>query len=441
LSLGTADKNSELNILCQRFHSQYLHFFLFEHLSLKSVMTDSIKTDNVRPWNVGTCHNLPEEIRSRLADAHLIAWTTFDESLDGSISRASCCILFGPCFIFPCFWPFLIPCFPLMWMSKKFTETNIRSTFWILTDQDVKIFVRGTGKPSGRGKRGDFLQSIPLSQIAECSPAPAEGCCRNCSQSALPTLSIYTYHRMNESTTRVEKLLRVIGYGLKGYDWFATAVERQRDAGRAVCWTSPMDRGVDLVEHNDVHVSSTELIQKGSNITKNDARPHNVGTSQNLPEEIRIRSGVSNVIAWTTLDDQLEGSLGPAIWWTFICFAWPLLIQCPCLLLARDHLHHEIRHNFWILTDTEVKIFVPSSSDRCLCCCGDTHRSIPLAQIAGFRLQSPHQSCLVKGLESIPKVYLDSIFTPTEEKPYEAMGYGLAGSDWFVAATVNQINQ
>jgi hypothetical protein len=411
-------------------------------------MNDSVRNGGSRSCNVGTRHNLPEDIRSCLADAHVLAWTSFDEKWEGSISRATCCLEFGPCFVDPCCWPFLIPCWPLVWMKKKSTETDIRNTFWILTDQDVKMFVRGANGFGGCGKNGDVLWSIPLSQIVECSTepvgcstAPTEGCCRNCKQSVLPALVVYTYR----SHCDFVKQKSLVGYGLKGFDWFATAILRQRNAERAVRETPIMDRGDGHVEH-DVLVSSMKLIQNGSSIKNLGTYPHNVGTGHTLPEEIRIRLGTtSNVIAWTTLDDQWERMIGPATWcscfilaFIFLLF-WPLVIGYPYLWQERRHQEHSIRHSYWILTDTEVKIFVGGSDGNCLCYFDETLSTIPLTQITGIRLRIPGKNCLVKGLESIPNIIIDSVYTPTEDKIYEASGHGLAGSEWFVAAIVNQI--
>lgn len=204
------------------------------------LITDDIH-EKERPYNVGTRHNIPEDIRARLGvDASsVIAWTTLDEE-EWNIEKVTCCMTFGPFLVLPCFWPHLILCCPCLWMKQWLSELDIRNTYWILTEHDVKIFRRGFGCCCCY-KSGDSLLSIPLTQITDCGiQTPAEGCCGECvdSLSTIPTIYIDT-----ASSPKEGKLHEAVGHGLAGYEWFMSAILYQRECQRRQVTMPVMERG------------------------------------------------------------------------------------------------------------------------------------------------------------------------------------------------------
>jgi hypothetical protein len=221
--------------------------------------SSSVKQQDCRPHNVGTSYNLPEEVRARLggASSSVIAWTALDEEYEPTLGQTTCCVIFGPLLVLPCFWPLLIPFCPCLCMAKVAAEIIVRNTFWILTDQDVKILVRSANY--GCYKSGDNLKSIPLSQITDCGiQAPAQGCFGDCVKS-IPSIYIDT------ASVREAQRHEVEGYGMAGYDWFVAAILRQRDQGRATPITAiatPMERGdPETVERRLEQISN--LLERG----------------------------------------------------------------------------------------------------------------------------------------------------------------------------------
>ena len=207
-----------------------------------------------RPSNVGTSRNLPEDIRSRLGGSTVVAWTTLDEAYEAILGQMTCCITCGPFLVLPCNWPFLILCSPCLFLIKTGTETTIRNTYWILTEQDVKIFVRHASYACGCYNSGDSLKSIPLTQITDCGiQAPGQGCC---GVQSIPTIYIDT------PSVREGQTHEAVGCGLAGYDWFVSAILQQRDQGR-VPVNAPIERGgdPDAVERRLQQV--TQLWERG----------------------------------------------------------------------------------------------------------------------------------------------------------------------------------
>jgi hypothetical protein len=383
-------------------------------------MNDSIRHEETRPWNVGTRHNLPEEIRARLGDVYVIAWTTFDDDQwDGRIARATCWSAFGPFLVIPCLWPFLIACFPLPCFMRWELERSIRNTFWILTDRDVKILERGADYCADFCNSGDILQSIPLSKIKDCTLASPEGLCGKRVQSILPTMAIVTRRRYLPPNSHIPRWAgqeqKAVGYGLKGCDWFAAAVQRQCDPERAVRRTRPMAKG---------DSTATEISSSSSNDNiKNDSTPQPVnrppptlGTRQTLPEDVSRCYRDSNIIGWTTLDDQWKAS---------------------------------IQRTFWILTDTEVKIILCGSENDFSFVRGHDFQSIQLTQITaiGVRKSVAVRGCFGERLETVPYIFIDTVDTivsPDSDaapKRHAAEGYGLAACDVFAAAIIRRIHR
>jgi hypothetical protein len=212
-----------------------------DSISKERLLNEGIREEEI-PYNVGTRHNLPEEIRAMIGSnaSSVIAWTTVDEE-EWDIERATCCMTFGPFLFLPCFWPHLIVCCPFFCFKKWLSSMDIRNTYWILTEHDVKIFCCGFGDACCYTS-GDSLVSIPLLQITDCGiQTPSQGCCGECvsALSTIPTIYIDT-----PSTPREGKHHEAVGHGLAGYEWFLSAILQQREWQRRQMVTSRvMERG------------------------------------------------------------------------------------------------------------------------------------------------------------------------------------------------------
>jgi hypothetical protein len=231
--------------------------FIMNGITKESLLKDSTLHDDV-PYNVGTSRNLPDDIRSRLGSTTVIAWTTLDDAYESDIYQTTCCMTLGPFFVVPCLWPTLILCFPRLCVAQLDKELIIRTTYWILTDQDVKIFRRSYDFGCGWCySTGDSLESIPLSQITDCGiQEPVEGCYGNCVKS-VPIIYIDTANTRTEAAPNIwteAKEHEAVGYALAGYDWFVAAILHQRNRGRCAALTTMRDpetveRRIEKINH------------------------------------------------------------------------------------------------------------------------------------------------------------------------------------------------
>jgi hypothetical protein len=89
-----------------------------------------------------------------------------------------------------------------------------------------------------------------------------------------------------------------------------------------------------------------------------------IGTKFNLPQDVRETADLrSEVIAWTTLDPELSDDIA-----TYLCINtvgasialpcfWPLIAMgSPCLCAHFMSAENELRSQYWILTEFELKI-------------------------------------------------------------------------------------
>jgi hypothetical protein len=181
-----------------------------------------------------------------------------------------------------------------------------------------------------------------------------------------------------------------------------------------------------------------------------DSLPHDVGTKDNLPRDVaEIAILRSEVIAWTAFDPELELDLerfafGEVFKYFLICpCAWPfLVILLPCLCCGKKNLQHRIRNQYWILTETDLKIVTMSYEECCIPGCestGDSVHSIPLDTII-------HSGAKTFGFECYHSYQLPAIFVDTSYhvakwdtcSPQEAVGYGLAHQIWFIREILNR---
>jgi hypothetical protein len=110
---------------------------------------------------------------------------------------------------------------------------------------------------------------------------------------------------------KTSKKLKAVGYGLKGCNWFAAAIQPQCDPERAM--TRAMKRA-DSIATVSSSSSSSSMDNMGSDSTLQPVNrsPPALGTRRNLPKFIRRWFGAtwfgatSKVIAWTTLDHQWD---------------------------------------------------------------------------------------------------------------------------------------
>jgi hypothetical protein len=120
-----------------------------------------------------------------------------------------------------------------------------------------------------------------------------------------------------------------------------------------------------------------------------------IGTKFNLPQDVReIADLRSEVIAWTTLDPELSDDIASYLCINNVgtlialpCF-WPLLaMSSPCLCAHFMSAENELKSQYWILTEFELKIVSVSYSVFALPGVGyesgTAVRTIPLESIIG----------------------------------------------------------
>jgi hypothetical protein len=189
--------------------------------------------EKMRPHNVGTIHNLPDDVRTlagldddddddddSTSSHHDIVWTTFDTEFEPKISPyVLLCQFVALSLMIPCCCPLWV-CIWKNTMAERFE--SIRRKYWILTNRDVKIVVLARDFDSyccfpGRNNR---IHSIPLKDITDCylrEYSPVSGY-------SLPTLNIDTIRSTGKDIGH-----EAVGYGLVGYNWFMTEILHRRD--------------------------------------------------------------------------------------------------------------------------------------------------------------------------------------------------------------------
>jgi hypothetical protein len=172
-------------------------------------------------------------------------------------------------------------------------------------------------------------------------------------------------------------------------------------------------------------------------------RPTNVGNYDDIPDDLctMARLERNDVVAWTTLSSEYENKVEQ---YTCCYIFWPILIPCawvvliplfPWLCLEKISLERTIKNTFWILTRTDLKVIVKNHDSCCLPGCyhvGDVVKSIPYENITDCGTTSPAKGCF-EVYDELPTIYVDTASTTDSDgRSHEAVGYGLAGYDWFV---------
>ena len=185
------------------------------------------------PPDVGTSENIPEDVCTvaHLERTNVVAWVTVDEEFYHEILTATCCQYFGK-FLFPCFWPHLLICWPYLLVSKMSMDRTIINTYWVLTNNEVKVIVMSY-EVCCCYRKGAQVQSIPLDGITDCGiSAPDTVCCNW--DAAIPsiyidTASSYAHNSDGGNIFRQDATdHEAVGYGLSGYAWFASEISARR---------------------------------------------------------------------------------------------------------------------------------------------------------------------------------------------------------------------
>jgi hypothetical protein len=164
-----------------------------------------------------------------------------------------------------------------------------------------------------------------------------------------------------------------------------------------------------------------------------------------LPADIRAIANLRHrVVAWTALDPNLKDEVGGYVCGhTFGMFAilpcfWPHLLLCwPFLCAAKVDSVNTIRGQYWILTETELKVIVTRHDASCIpgCCeVGDVVKTIPLENITDCGVSGRATGLVNQCAGSLPEIYVDT----ASGKAHEATGIALAKHERFVQAVLNQ---
>ncbi|KAI2488654.1 hypothetical protein MHU86_25708 [Fragilaria crotonensis] len=161
-------------------------------------------------------------------------------------------------------------------------------------------------------------------------------------------------------------------------------------------------------------------------------------TKNSLPRDVHEMAVLRNeVIAWTSLDPEVGRDLGTSA----LCQSIGAFLILPCFwphLLLRastTSCDNEIRNQYWILTETELKVVDKDHEDCCIpgcCTSGDSVRTIPLDSITDCKSDDARNGCgsLCCTPMSTVRVY--------SKGPYGPVGKGLAHRDWFVHELLNR---
>lgn len=177
--------------------------------------------------------------------------------------------------------------------------------------------------------------------------------------------------------------------------------------------------------------------------------PSIIGTKFDLPPDVRDVAGLrSNVVAWTSLDPDLSDDVcwyacchtcGPLLW--LPCF-WPHLIICSPYFIGKCMIMEgQLRRQFWILTEYELKIVHASFDlDRVCYQSGNAVQTIPLENIVDCGVQTRGKGCinLCIAVGSLPEVYVDTASAPVKGQSHEALGVALAEYEWFIQRILQQ---
>jgi hypothetical protein len=174
--------------------------------------------------------------------------------------------------------------------------------------------------------------------------------------------------------------------------------------------------------------------------------PFALESDATLPPDIRAMANLRNrVIAWTALDPnhdaEVDGYVCSRKFGIFLlpCL-WPYLILClPCGLAEMAKTTNMIRCQYWILTETELKIVIPSHDAICIPGyfeTGDSVKTIPLENITDCGISARARGLVNECAGSLPEIYVDT--ASTQGKSHEATGISLAGYERFVQAVLNQ---
>ncbi|KAI2488663.1 hypothetical protein MHU86_25717 [Fragilaria crotonensis] len=179
-----------------------------------------------------------------------------------------------------------------------------------------------------------------------------------------------------------------------------------------------------------------------------------VEMNESLPQDVHEMAALRNeVIAWTSFDPAFARDVGAyACCRAFCpfpisfapCFLPLMLIFWPCFCCAKSDFENKIQNQYWILTETELKV-VTKDHDGCLPGCikaGGSVQTIPLESITDFGSNNARSGCGNSCCKPLPMIYVDTAsFVTNEWSPeHEAMGYGLARQDWLIREVLNRRN-
>jgi hypothetical protein len=175
-------------------------------------------------------------------------------------------------------------------------------------------------------------------------------------------------------------------------------------------------------------------------------RPNSVGTIHNLPDDVRTMAGLqhpdaatADVVVWTKFDTEFEPTIiTPSmvccriVWIAVLlpCICPCVTIMSPCLYTKARAQQHAIRHQYWILTDMDVKIVVLPN----------VVHSIPFCDIINCYVQEPSPTM------RMPTLYIDTASSLARVPAsvdrqsmgyhaatfYAAAGMGLVDYNWFL---------
>jgi hypothetical protein len=184
-------------------------------------------------------------------------------------------------------------------------------------------------------------------------------------------------------------------------------------------------------------------------------RPTNVGGGHDIPDDIcaMARLDRNDVIAWTTFDSEYQRRIGPITccrafgkFFFCPCFLPHMIVLFPCICAGKVTEERRIKNTYWVLTTSDLKVIIKNHDLPGCYHVGDKITSIPYDAITDCTTVAPACDCF-DCCTLIPTVYVVSgRYTCKDDTGKSigtspnivAVGYGLAGYDWFVSEILSR---
>jgi hypothetical protein len=153
----------------------------------------------------------------------VIAWTSLDPAHARDIYSIVFFQRFGP-LLMPLFWPHMIILSPIICNILFVAKNEIASTYWILTETELKIVTKGHDQYCFQGcvQSGNIVKTIPLENITDCGLVSKSTGCVARFTGDLPSIYVDTARSNGHAH-------EATGLALADQEWFIQEILNRRD--------------------------------------------------------------------------------------------------------------------------------------------------------------------------------------------------------------------